>query len=212
MTEAKPTKQRGRPPAFNHEEALDKAMHLFWEHGYEGTSVALLTEALGINKPSLYGAFGNKEELFRKAIKRYLSEASSFMGESTAQPTAYKVAETLLTLTADLLTKKNQPPGCMLTQCALTGSQEAEHVKKELANYRHAYEDALEKRFIQAKAEHDLSSDADPKVLAKLLATVHQGMSVQASGGASRQELMQVVNLVLRCWPSSAEITKRVAA
>lgn len=207
MSELKPTKQRGRPPAFDHEEALDKAMHLFWKHGYEGTSVAVLTEALGINKPSLYGAFGSKEELFRKAIDRYLSSASAFMFESIKQPTAYKVAEKLLTTTTDALTKKSHPPGCMLTQSALTSSQESEHVKQELASYRQAYESALEQRFAQAKAERDLPEDADPKALAKLLATVHQGMSVQASAGASRKDLLEVVHLVLKSWPSSSRTT-----
>lgn len=203
MSETQPSKQRGRPPAFSHEDALEKAMHLFWEYGYEGTSMAVLTSALGINKPSIYGAFGSKEELFRKTLKRYLSSASLLAADSIKEPTAYKVAEKLLTKAADILTKKSHPPGCMLTQCALTSSKEAEHVKKELANYRHAFKATLEKRFAQAKADHDLPENVDPKALATLLATIHQGMSVQASGGASKNELMGAVGLVLDNWPSS---------
>lgn len=204
MSETKPIKQRGRPPAFNHEEALDKAMHLFWEHGYEGTSVAELVKALGINKPSIYGAFGSKEELFQKAVKRYLSGSSAFVMESMKEPTAYQVAEKLLTTAADFLTSKRHPPGCMLTQSALTCSQEARPVKQDLTNYRHAYEGALERRFIQAKADQDLPADADPKALAKLIATIHQGMSIQASGGASRKDLMSIITPVLKSWPTSS--------
>lgn len=176
-------------------------MHLFWEHGYEGTSMAVLTAELGVNKPSIYGAFGSKEELFRKVLSRYLEHVSQFVVASLQQPRAYGVAEKLLVGAAHFLPDASHPPGCMLTQCALTSSQEGEHVRNELINYRNALKDMLEKRFAQAKAEHDLPESANPRALATLVATLHQGMSVQAAGGASSAELMQAVELVLKNWP-----------
>jgi len=203
MSETKQLKQRGRPPAFNHEDALDKAMRLFWTYGYDGTSISALTEALGINKPSLYGAFGDKEELFRKAVNKYLSDISVFVANSINEPTSYKVAEEFLTGAATFLTDSNHPPGCMLTQSALTCSQQSEVVKGVLSNFREAYEEALHKRFVQALSDQDLPTDADPISLAKLLATIHQGMSVQASGGASKEDLLRVVAPVLAAWPGN---------
>lgn len=89
----KPTKTRGRPLAFNQDEALDKALKVFWSRGYEGTSMSELTEALGINKPSIYAAFGNKEELFRKALARYSTGPAFFMKDTMKEPTARLVVE-----------------------------------------------------------------------------------------------------------------------
>ena len=176
-------------------------MHLFWMHGFEGTSMSMLTETLGINKPSIYGAFGDKEELFQRAVNKYLSDVSMFVAESISEPTSSKVAEKFLAGAAEFLTDTKHPPGCMLTQSALTCSQQSEAVKELLSNYRQAYEIALKKRFTQALADHDLPENADPAALAKLLATIHQGMSVQASGGASQGDLMQIVKPVLATWP-----------
>jgi AcrR family transcriptional regulator len=89
------TKQRGRPPLFNQSEALEKALNVFWLHGYEGTSMAELTEALGMNKPSIYAAFGNKEELFRKALAKYLAGPASFVATAINEPTATKSCRSL---------------------------------------------------------------------------------------------------------------------
>ena len=107
---------RGRPSNFDHEEALEKALQVFWAHGYEGASIAELTEALGINKPSIYAAFGNKEELFHKALGKYLSGPLSYISEAMNQPTARETVETFLTKSAELLTNPNNPRGCMIVQ------------------------------------------------------------------------------------------------
>lgn len=201
MSEIKQSKSRGRPPAFNHEDALDKAMRLFWTYGYDGTSISALTEALGINKPSMYGAFGDKEELFRKSVNKYCSDVSAFIVESINEPTSYKVAKKFLTRAAELVTDTSHPLGCMLTQSALTCSPQSEVVRGVLSSCRQTYECALQNRFSQALADHDLPADADPVALSKLLATLHQGMSVQASGGASKEDLLRIVNPVLAAWP-----------
>jgi AcrR family transcriptional regulator len=200
-----PTKQRGRPPAFNHEEALDKAMHVFWAHGYEGASMSDLTEALGVNKPSIYGAFGSKEELFRKTLQRYVQGPAAFVGASLQEPTAYRVAQTLLLNAARFLTAKDHPPGCMVTQGALACGQGSEIIKQELASSRNNFVSVLTARFARAQAENDLPADADPAALARLLATMHQGMAVQAASGASEEELLGVARLALESWPGKRD-------
>ncbi|EUJ09222.1 transcriptional regulator [Methylophilaceae bacterium 11] len=194
-------KSRGRPRVFDMDEALDKALNIFWERGYEGASLAELTETLGINKPSLYAAFGNKEELFKKALLRYATGPVAFVKVAMSEPTAYKVAQTFLVKAAEFLTDSQHPKGCMIVQGALSSGESAEVVRNVLIKQRASYENLLAERFMRAKIESDLPSDANPKDLAKYLATLHQGMSVQATSGATKEELLEMVNLALKAWP-----------
>jgi AcrR family transcriptional regulator len=193
-------KARGRPRVFDMDEALDKALGVFWERGYEGASLAELVETLGINKPSLYAAFGNKEGLFQKALTRYVSGPVAFVGEVIKEPTARKVAERFLIKAAEFFTDPSHPKGCMIVQGALSSGESAELVRDILIKYRSSYENLLAERFEKAKADGDLSIDANPKELAKYLATLHQGMSVQATSGATKDELVKVANLALKVW------------
>ena len=198
---AQSAKPRGRPPAYCHEQALDKALHVFWQRGYEGASMAELTAALGMNKPSIYAAFGNKEELFRKALARYQQGAVAYVREALAAPTARAVVETLLRKSAELLTNPDNPRGCLVVQGALSCSESANPIQQELIACRRGFEAALAARFEQAKLAHDLPEDSDSMALAKYVATVHQGLSIQATSGATRDELNRVVDLVLQRWP-----------
>lgn len=200
-TETKKT--RGRPRVFDPDEALDKALQIFWSRGYEGTSLAELTETLGVNKPSLYAAFGNKEELFMKALSKYTTGPVAFVRDVVNEPTARAVAQRFLYEAAEFLTQPSHPKGCMVVQGALSGGESAEMVKKVLIQYRAAYEKLLTKRFEQAKSDGDLPSDASPQALAKYLATLHQGMSVQATSGASKEELLAIADLALSAWPKA---------
>ncbi|HYG31415.1 MAG TPA: TetR/AcrR family transcriptional regulator [Methylophilaceae bacterium] len=195
-------RQRGRPPAFNRDVALEKALDIFWRHGYEGASMAELTAAMGMNKPSIYAAFGNKEELFRQALNKYLTGPVAYISEAMQQPTARQAVEMLLTKSAELLCGCDSPRGCMVVQGALTCGQGAELIKNELINYRQGFEAALKKRFDQAKKESELSADTDTAKLAKYIATVHQGMSVQASSGAKKKDLLGVVQMAMQGWPA----------
>lgn len=195
--------QKGRPREFDTELALDKALHVFWQRGYEGTSLTDLTEAMGISRPSLYAAFGNKEELFRLALDRYAKKGpGAIHGEALAEPTARKVVEHLLHSVAMSLTDPCNPSGCLAVQGALTCSQAADSIKQELCKRRSEGEDNLRKRFERAKSEGDLGSDSDPGALARYVITVTQGMSVQASGGATRSDLLTVVDMALKAWPA----------
>jgi len=195
-------RQRGRPTAFDADEALEKALQVFWARGYEGASMAELTEAMGINKPSIYAAFGNKEELFRKALGKYTSGPVAYVAEAMQQPTARAAMEMFLSRSAEFLADKNTPGGCMIVQGALTCGQSAELIQRELAARRMGLEDMLKRRLESAQAQNDFPRDLNAAEFAKYLATVHQGMSVQASSGATKKELLSVVGQVLKNWPA----------
>ena len=194
----------GRPRAFDRDEALNRALEMFWRKGYEGASLADLTSAMGINPPSLYAAFGNKEGLFRAALDRYMADQAVFFDQILAAPTSREVAEALLRGVADLRSDPDRPPGCLTVQGALSGSAEAEPIRQELARRRAATDAALRRRFERALAEGDLPEQADPAALARYLTTLTQGMAVQAAGGASAEDLQQVVEIALRAWPPHA--------
>jgi AcrR family transcriptional regulator len=196
-------KMRGRPRVFDMDEALDKALEIFWKRGYEGASIAELTETLGINKPSLYAAFGNKEELFKKSLSRYVAGPVAFIQEAVNQPTAYEVARSFLIKAVEFFTDMKHPKGCLIVQAALSDSEGSQLVKDLLAKYRYSYEQLLAKRFGKAKKEGDLPDDANAETLAKFLSTLHQGMSIQVTSGTSKRELMQIVELALKSWPTS---------
>jgi AcrR family transcriptional regulator len=195
--------QKGRPREFEPDEALDKALHVFWRQGYEGTSLSDLTEAMGISRPSLYAAFGNKEELFRRALDRYADRGPGAVHrEALAEPTARAVVERLLRGVAETLTDPNNPRGCLAVQGALTCGDAAEQIKQELCKRRTSSEMALAARFERAKDEGDLGKTADAAALARFVVTVVQGMSVQAAGGASREDLLEVGNMTLAAGPA----------
>ena len=200
--ECRPSVHRGRPREFDVDLALDRALHVFWKSGYEGASLPELTKAMGINRPSLYAAFGNKEQLFRKAMDRYTAGQTAYACAALREPTARSVVERLLRGTVDALSDPRHPPGCLAVNGALSCSTAAEPVRQELSNRRLAAEGELRRRFERAAGEGDLPPGAVPADLARYIATVTQGMSVQATGGATREDLTKVVDLVLMAWPS----------
>jgi len=191
----------GRPRAFDTDEALESALQVFWRKGYEGTSLTDLTEAMGINRPSLYSAFGNKEDLFRKALTRYAEGSVAFVRKALEEPTARGVAEKILYGATDMMNDPNHPPGCLMVQGALSCSETAEPIRQELAARRAAGQAKIRERFERAKKEGDLPADINPADLARFISTVLHGMAVQASGGATHAELRRVVQLALRVFP-----------
>ena len=192
----------GRPRAFDIEEALDQALKIFWRKGYEGASLPDLTRAMGINRPSLYAAFGNKEALFRKALDRYNDGPAAYVREALEEPTARTVVEALLRGTVDLLSCPRNPQGCLMVQGALSCGRTANPIRRELASRRAAGEAAIRRRFKRAISDGDLPADTGAGDLARYVSTVMHGMAVQAAGGASRKELLRVVKMALRAWPA----------
>ena len=194
------TVPKGRPREFDVEKALDRALKVFWRKGYEGASLLELTRAMGINRPSLYAAFGSKEGLFRKALDRYAEGPAAYFKAALAEPTARAVAERLLVEAIDALTDPRNPRGCLMVQGALACGEAAESVRRELVSRRLAGEAVLRQRFERAREDGDLPADVDPADLARYVVTVLRGMAVQAAGGASREELRRVAALTLRLW------------
>ncbi|MEN3156894.1 TetR/AcrR family transcriptional regulator [Alkalimonas sp. NCh-2] len=195
------TPTMGRPRAFDVDTALEKALEVFWRNGYDGTSLSDLTEAMGINKPSLYAAFGNKEQLFLKAIEFYENRACSFFLPALEKPTAYEVAEHMLYGAAMNMTDSDHPQGCIVVQGALSCSEAAATVKEALKNRRVEGGEKLCERFKRAIAEGDLPADVDAEVLACYLGTVLQGMAIQATNGATSEQLRQVAQMTLQAFP-----------
>jgi AcrR family transcriptional regulator len=192
---------KGRPREFDIDQALERAMEVFWRKGYEGASLPELTKAMGINRPSLYAAFGNKESLFRKALARYAEGPAAYVAEALIAPTARAVVERLLEGSATLLTDPDRPRGCLVVQGALACGEMAETIRRELIARRAALQGDLHKRFELAVSEGDLSSEVDCADLARFVVTIIHGMAVQAVGGATRDDLLRVVALALRAWP-----------
>jgi len=185
----------GRPRAFDADVALDRALEVFWRQGYEGTALSDLTEAMGINRPSLYAAFGNKEELFAKVIDRYVSGPGAFAAEALDRPRVKDVIEGLIYGSIDLTTRP-QTPGCLSVACVQACGPDAEPARQLAVACRKASETALRRRLERAQDEGAL--DGDPAGITGFVMMVTDGIAVQASGGASREELLRAAEVALR--------------
>jgi AcrR family transcriptional regulator len=201
MSKGISAERKGRPRAFDADEALDRALHVFWQKGYEGASLNDLTQAMGINRPSLYAAFGDKKSLFRKALDRYEEGPSAWVREALEEPTARAVVERLLLGAVKMHTDPRTPLGCLMVHGALASGEGTDSIRQELNARRASDEAGLRRRLARAKAEGDLPPESNPADLARYVVTVIRGMAVQAAGGASRNELRHVVRLALRAWP-----------
>jgi AcrR family transcriptional regulator len=203
METEEPSCKRGRPREFCPDAALDAALSVFWRNGYEGASLTDLTEAMGINRPSLYAAFGNKESLYRRAMDRYGERAAAVFRAALSEPTARQSIERLLRGSADGLTDCKNPAGCFLVVSAMACGPASEAVRAEAATRRMSTGPLLQARFEQAVGDGELPPDADPAALAGFFATVLQGLSVQAASGVDRAGLHRAIDVALRVWPTS---------
>ena len=193
----------GRTRQFDVDEALDRALEVFWARGYEGATLPELTRAMGINRPSLYSAFGNKEQLFRKALDRYQTGPMSFLTEALRKPTARAVVEASFSGFINMQRDRDKARGCLIVSGALACGAEAEKVRRTLAQLRQALVTALRKRFERAIEDGDLPEGTDCETLARYVATVLNGLAVQSASGATEKELRLVAAVAMRAWPCS---------
>ena len=193
----------GRPLSFDRDAALGKAMLAFWAHGYETTSIGALTKAMGITAPSLYTAFGDKRRLFLEAARLYAGDMDAVGSGIDAAPSSLEAAREILEGATVTFTGEHTPPGCLLASSTATGTAAAADVREVVAGYRRDLRDLLAARIERDMAEGVLPRDIEATVLANLVISVMQGLSVMARDGANRDALQAVVDAALHAWPSA---------
>ena len=193
---------KGRPREFCPDQALAAALRVFWQRGFESASMAELTEAMGVTKPSLYAAFGNKEALFRKALDLYEREKLGYVQAALDAPTARGVAERLLTGALEMQSSSCDPKGCLGVISSVACGVEAEGIRSEVIARRASSQRALIERFERARQEGELPDGLDAEGLARYLLALLQGLSVQAGSGASCEQLRALVETSLQVWPT----------
>jgi AcrR family transcriptional regulator len=176
-------------------------MELFWRRGYEGTSIAELTQVLGINPPSLYAAFGSKRDLFEKALQRYMDDRTAQVERAMARPTAHEAMRDLLTGRAEIFTEPGQPSGCMTVQAGLTSGDPGHEIAGLLSNARDDTRRTVLSRLSSAASDGDLPRDTDCTALARFIMATIDGLSIEAASGASREELVSVATLAAQVIP-----------
>lgn len=198
--EASP-RRKGRPLSFDRDAALHAAMLTFWRHGYETTSIADLTDAMGITAPSLYTAFGDKRRLFLEAVRLYAGDPEDTARALEDAPTAYDAARDLMMTAATVYTGDVTPKGCLLASATASGSAESRDVQEAVAQVRQHSAARLETRIARDIADGLLPNDVQAPKLAGLAMALMQGMSVLARDGASREDLVAIVDAGMKAWP-----------
>lgn len=187
----------GRPRGFDVTQALDRALEVFWRHGFEGTTLADLTEAMGIGRAALYAAFGNKKELFRHALDHYYEVDAVHTFQALKAPTARDVTEQYLCRSVEQLTDPARPLGCFVLRGALAVAPENSDIGEHVAQLRRAAENGLRRRYEQARLAGDLPANESPEALARYVVTVRHGLAVMACDGTTREQLMAVARRTL---------------
>jgi AcrR family transcriptional regulator len=200
-------KTRGRPATFDRVAALGVATELFWSHGYDGTSIAMLTEQMGITPPTLYGAFGSKEELYYLALNHYLQQDDQCVPVEGDGNDPYRATESFLRSAAISFTQPGKPKGCMVVTGSLQSGAGNERVTQAACNARMLALSAFITQLEEAKEAGAVPRSVDCEALARFYASVVEGMSVQAIDGASAQQLNAVVDIALAAWPRESSKT-----
>ncbi len=195
--------ERGRPRAFDRARALRSAMEVFWEHGFEGASMSDLTAAMGINSPSLYAAFGSKEQLFREAVDLYRRTDGSYTARALReQPTARRSIEAMLRDNATAYSEETTPRGCMVVLAGSTYTTRNTAIRDFLIEKRRHTTDDIRARLDRGILDGDLSADVDTAELADFYATVLFGLSIKARDGADLTHLQRSIDRAMAAWPT----------
>lgn len=197
----KSSKRRGRPKCFNEQEALEKATMLFWQYGFEATSIGDLTKALGITAPSLYSSFGDKAQLFQKCLDYYQLHETCGMDEIFRSSLNTKHAMRIyLEKSLKNLIQDQKPTGCMFVVSTMNCSEQNQQLQQQLIQKRVQKKVKILSYLQRAQSNKELKSDVNLQVLADYYATLLQGMSIQARDGATVEQLQQVVDLAMQTW------------
>ncbi|MGA9885211.1 MAG: TetR/AcrR family transcriptional regulator [Candidatus Acidiferrales bacterium] len=188
----------GRPISFDKDAALEAAMLLFWERGYEGTSMADLTQAMGLNPSSIYGAFGDKHALFQLAVKRYVEMRARYAGKALEEPTLEKVVRALFDSTVAFLTTPGHPSTCMTLAGAMGCSVDAAPARDLMTEVRRQNEAAIRKRLLAARKSGEFSKGVNVGDYTRYLSSILAGLSVQAANGSTKAELKRTSQMALR--------------
>jgi AcrR family transcriptional regulator len=195
---------RGRPKNFDRSVALQQAMELFWERGYEGASFDDLTAAMGISASSFYNSFGSKERLYQEATEAYMAAAGQwFAGELNADTDAKTAFHRLLTAAAREFTRSDRPSGCMIALACTQVSPALTCLRDTMVGYREAAQSAMAARIQRGIDEGDLPKDTDVEALAAFFSALSRGLADQARDGASRERLQEIVEVGMRAWPTT---------
>ncbi|MBV8276293.1 MAG: TetR/AcrR family transcriptional regulator [Verrucomicrobia bacterium] len=196
-------RSRGRPREFDQETALDQALELFWRQGYEGTSIADLRKAIGITAPSLYAAFGSKEELYRRVLERYLAGLGRTLADALRdERDTYTAVKRFLLESAEKFASPKYPPGCLISCAVPTCAPENRAVAEVVAAKRTGSVHTLRHRFQRAVKNGELPRGTDTEQLARFYGAVIQGMSMQALDGAGAKALRGIAETALKAWPA----------
>ena len=196
---------RGRPRTFDPDVALRQALDVFWERGYEGTSLSDLGGAMGIRSASIYAYFGSKENLFRQVMALYGTTAGGPPRRALREgSTAREAIHTMLQATAEQITHPEHPHYCMLVLAAPTGAIENQAVREFLAEGRHGQYVEIKDRLSRGVTDGDLAPTVSLEAMARYYATVVQGLSIQARDGATRAELETVITCAMAAWDTLA--------
>ena len=194
----KTAKKMGRPRGFDENVALDAAMNLFWERGYEGTSMAELSKEMDLTPPSIYAAFGDKKSLFRLAAKRYAAGPAQYQAKALLEPTLREVIFALFRNTVEFLTEPGHPAGCMTLTGAMACSVEADSAKELMTEIRKQNEAAVKARLQQARKSGELAADLNVDDYSRYLSTLLGGLAIQAANGTSKAAMKRTANMALR--------------
>jgi AcrR family transcriptional regulator len=190
----------GRPRKFDEEEALEAAMRVFWEKGYEGASLRDLTEAMGIDRKSMYLTLGNKEALFKRALNRYVATQLAFVPKAFAKPTLREFVDDFLNTAIRFWVDKSHPGTCMTIQ-NLAVSEEAQTIRQAMADSRNWRMHTIRDRIERAGKEGDLPSEVKPDTFARYLSVIMAGLAVQAASGATLPELKRTISMFRQTMP-----------
>jgi AcrR family transcriptional regulator len=195
------TRTVGRPRKFDRDKVINLALKAFWMHGYDGTSMRILESAMGLEAPSIYGAFGNKESLFKTCIESYNNKTRPFHLKAVDQPNSLLVAKCLLESAVEHMTSEDNPDGCLIFLGAAVSSPSSDSIRHYLSDIASRCTLLYVDRFERSIEEGDLPKNADPVLLANYLIVVDRGLALQAKAGHTKPDLLKIVSMALSNWP-----------